>query len=227
MSHVCFISHHQCINHLFPLSSALASHIVLWQTLHSCQLATSPLIYSRDGRVFRWSLSLQECRAAQTRNRMEVFPVSVAEPQRMMLTIQQTSRLHCSVCCLADLVRYSVPASAFTIMSRTEQVTGWWCQLCLNSDSSLRTHTRVHTGGMGVKETEAEGDLQQLVAHWPQNKKALGLKKWVYGTAVCEWWCEIECLGQCGIYCVFNQLRLSVISVLLVFLLKYHKNMEL
>lgn len=87
------------------------------------------------------------------------------------------------------------------------------------------THTCTFKGGWGQDETVAETDLP-LAARWPQNKKALGLRKWVYGTAVCQRWCEIECPGQRGIYCVFNQIRLSVISLPLVFLLKNRTHIE-
>ena len=74
--------------------------------------------------------------------------ISKQKPQRMIMTAQHTSRLHCSAC--LTLCRYSVYASAFTNMPRAEQVTGWWCQLCLNSDcTDTHTSTHTHTGKMG------------------------------------------------------------------------------
>lgn len=54
----------------------------------------------------------------------------------------------------------------------------------------ISAHT--HTGWWGRGGTEGERDLWQLVAHWPQNKKALGLKS-----------------GFMGRQCVSDEVRLN------------------
>lgn len=158
------------------------------------------------------SLSLQERRSeSEPQNRMEVLNILYHQQNHAHKNgthTQQTCRLHSSACCLT-LSRYPVPPSAFHRYAQGR--TGY--RMMMPAVPELRlipahTHTHEHTQRVwGRGETEAKGDLWQWVAHWPQNKKALGLRSRFMGR---QWWCEIECLGQRGIYRVFNQIRLSV-----------------
>lgn len=122
---------------------------------------------------------------------------------------RQTSRLH--IACGSSV--WPCPGALFTNMPENRMMMPAVPEhrlIPMHTHPHIHTRTRTRTGGWGWGKTEAEGDLWQWVEHWPQNKKGFGIKKWVYGTAVCLWWCEIEFLCQRGIYCVFNQIRLFV-----------------
>lgn len=133
-----------------------------------------------------------------------------------------TPEAGCSVLlvCLSDLVQVLSSYQCIHKYAQREQFSGWWwwCQLCLNSQTHPSTQTLTHTHGGGGGERGGQwGSMRlsqkrifvvmggTLTTKW----KGFRIKKWVYGTAVCEWWCEIEWLGLRGIYCVFNQIRLS------------------
>lgn len=97
------------------------------------------------------------------------------------MATQHTSRLHCSAWCLSEIGQ-ALSSCQCIHQSRTHS------KMMMPAVPALRLiPVYAHGVKWGRDETDAVGDLWQLVAHWPQNKKALGLKKWVYGTAVWDW----------------------------------------